>query len=143
MIKLVYIFMLIFFSLNLEAQIKPSKHEPAYIGRDTITIYKNPEVMPQFPGGEIEMMKYISQYLRYPILDQSELIDNGRFVVRFVVRETGEIDNIRLIRPLTKSFEKEVIRFVESMPKWIPGKVNGKNVACYFTIPIQICFRTK
>lgn len=99
--------------------------------------------MPQFPGGDVEMMKYIGRNLRYPSSDLSELIDNGRINVRFVVRKTGKIDNITMRTPLAKAFEAEVVRFMQNMPKWIPGKMNGENVDCYYTLPILIHFQIK
>lgn len=141
--KMIFVFSLILFSLNLSAQIKPSNHEPVYIRTDTIIIFNSPEIMPHFPGGDIEMMTYIRENLKYPDLDQSTFAENSTVVVRFVVRETGEIDNIIIRRPLTKSFETEVIRLIKNMPKWIPAKTKDKNIACYYTLPIQIHFQTK
>jgi protein TonB len=98
------------------------------------------EQMPTFPGGEIEMQKFISQSLKYPVVAQESGIQ-GRVIVRFVVAKTGAIEDVTVIRGIDSSCDKEAIRVVKSMPKWIPGKQNGLNVPVYFTLPIV--FRLK
>ncbi|QIK61452.1 hypothetical protein G7050_17015 [Dysgonomonas sp. HDW5A] len=142
--KFIYITLFSFIFINLNAQISIlNKEIVSETKKDTLSIYTSAEVMPQFPGGDVEMMKYIGRNLRYPSSDLSELIDNGRINVRFVVRKTGKIDNITMRTPLAKAFEAEVVRFMQNMPKWIPGKMNGENVDCYYTLPILIHFQTK
>ena len=98
------------------------------------------EQMPTFPGGEMEMQKYIANNLKYPVVAQESGIQ-GRVTVRFVVSKTGAIENVTVIRGIDPSCDKEAIRVVKSMPKWVPGKQNGLNVPVYFTLPIV--FRLK
>lgn len=98
------------------------------------------EQMPKFPGGEAEMMKFIGENLRYPVVAQESGIQ-GRVTIRFVVTADGSIDEVKVLRPLDPSCDREAIRVVQSMPKWTPGRQNGKNVAVYFTLPIL--FRLK
>jgi protein TonB len=98
------------------------------------------EQMPTFPGGEAEMQKFIGQNLKYPVVAQESGIQ-GRVTVRFVVSKTGAIEDVNVIRGIDPSCDKEAVRVVKSMPKWIPGKQNGLNVPVYFTLPIV--FRLK
>jgi protein TonB len=93
------------------------------------------EQMPQFPGGEEELMKFILGNLRYPSVAKEVGIE-GRVIVRFVVSKTGEVTNVEILRGLDPSCDKEAKRVVSMMPKWIPGKQNGRSVPVYFTIPI-------
>lgn len=98
------------------------------------------EVMPQFPGGEQDLMRYISQNLKYPVVDQENGIQ-GRVIIRFVVSKTGAIEKVEVLRGVSPSMNREATRVVESMPKWIPGRQNGQPVAVFFTLPIHFQLR--
>ncbi|NDV69723.1 energy transducer TonB [Dysgonomonas sp. 25] len=93
------------------------------------------EQMPTFPGGEGEMNKFIRNNLKYPISAQENSIQ-GRVTVRFVVTASGEISDVRVLKGIDPACDREAVRVVKSMPKWIPGKQNGRQVAVYFTLPI-------
>ena len=80
-------------------------------------------------------MKFIRDNLKYPVIAQENGIQ-GRVILRFVVSKTGTIDNVTVLRSLDPTCDKEAIRVVKSMPKWIPGKQNGNNVPVYFTLPV-------
>ena len=97
--------------------------------------YQAVEQMPQFPGGDAELMKYIQDHLKYPVIAAENGIQ-GRVIVRFVVSKTGEIQDVTVLRGVDSSLDKEAVRVIKSMPKWIPGKQNGNNVAVYFTVPV-------
>lgn len=93
------------------------------------------EQMPSFPGGEVEMQKYIARNLKYPMSAQMDGTQ-GRVVVRFVVSKEGRVEEVQVVRGIAKDCDKEAFRVIKSMPRWIPGKHNGRNVPVYFTIPI-------
>ena len=93
--------------------------------------------MPTFPGGVTELMKFISDNLNYPVIAQEYGIQ-GRVILRFVVSKTGAIDNVTVLRSLDPTCDKEAIRVVKSMHKWIQGKQNGKNVQVNYTMPVVI-----
>jgi len=93
------------------------------------------EFPPQFPGGEQELYKFIGQNLKYPVIDQ-EMGNQGRVIVRFVVSKTGEVTNLTLLKGISPTCDKEAMRVIKSMPKWIPGKQHGNPVPVYFTLPI-------
>lgn len=93
------------------------------------------EQMPSFPGGEIEMQRFIRDNLKYPVIAQENGIQ-GRVTIRFVVTKDGTISDVQVLRGIDASCDKEAVRVVKSMPKWIPGKQNGRNVPVYFTLPV-------
>lgn len=94
------------------------------------------EVMPQYPGGQIEMLKYIMENIKYPEQAMKEGIQ-GRVTVRFIVEKDGSISNVRPVLSVHPLLNKEAVRVVESMPKWSPGKQNGKPVRVRFNVPVM------
>ncbi len=97
--------------------------------------YTMVEQMPQFPGGDQELLSYIAKNLRYPAIAQENGIQ-GKVFIRFVVTANGDVKNVTVVRSLDNSCDKEAIRVISSLPKWIPGKQNGRNVPVYYTVPI-------
>ncbi len=93
------------------------------------------EQMPQFQGGNEALMKFISSNLKYPTIAAENGIE-GRVMVRFVVGKDGSVSDVTILRGLDASCDREAKRVVESMPKWIPGRQNGREVPVYFTLPI-------
>ncbi|MBF1524210.1 MAG: energy transducer TonB [Prevotella salivae] len=94
------------------------------------------EVMPQFPGGQIAMLKYIMENMKYPKQAMKEGIQ-GRVAVRFIVEKDGSISDVKPILSVHPLLNKEAVRVVESMPKWTPGKQNGKPVRVRFNLPVM------
>ena len=94
------------------------------------------EVMPQFPGGPIAMLKYIMENIKYPEQAMKEGIQ-GRVTVRFIVEKDGSISDVRPVLSVHPLLNKEAVRVVESMPKWSPGKQNGKPVRVRFNVPVM------
>ena len=94
------------------------------------------EVMPQYPGGQIAMLKYIMENIKYPKQAMKEGIQ-GRVTVSFIVEKDGRVSNVRLLRSVQSALDKEAIRVVKSMPKWTPGKHNGKPVRVRFNLPVM------
>ena len=94
------------------------------------------EVMPQFPGGQIAMMKYIMENIKYPKQAMKEGIQ-GRVTVRFIVEKDGSISDVRPVLSVHPLLNKEAVRVVKSMPKWSPGKHNGKPVRVRFNLPVM------
>lgn len=98
------------------------------------------EEMPMFPGGENEMLKFISKNIKYP----SEARDNnikGIVNISFIVDQKGEIKNIELLRGIGGGCEEEAIRVVKTMPTWKPGKQNGQAVNVQFQLPISFTLK--
>lgn len=94
------------------------------------------EVMPQFPGGQIAMLQYIMKNIKYPEQAMKEGIQ-GRVAVSFIVEKDGSISDVKPILSVHPLLNKEAVRVVESMPKWTPGKQNGKPVRVRFNVPVM------
>ena len=103
------------------------------------SIYRVTEVMPEYPGGPNEMMRYIQENIKYPQSAKANKIE-GRVYVTFVVEKDGSITNAAVLRGIDKECDAEALRVVSSMPKWNPGQQDGKNVRTQFTIPIYYKF---
>ena len=91
--------------------------------------------MPEFPEGMQALLHYIRSHLQPPP-DSIRNRIQGRVIVRFVVEPDGTITNAEVIKGLHPFCDREAIRLIESMPKWIPGKHNGVAVPVYFYIPV-------
>jgi len=98
--------------------------------------FQSVEQMPQFPGGELELLKYVRDNLRYPTIAAENGVE-GQVVIRFVVSKDGSVTDAEILRSLDPSCDKEALRVVRSLPKWVPGKQNGRNVAVYYTLPVR------
>ena len=94
------------------------------------------EQMPQFPGGEGELMKFISNNIKYPAMAMENGVQ-GRVVVQFVVTKDGSVGEVKVIRGKDPDLDKEAVRVVKSLPKFIPGKMNGQAVNVWYTLPIN------
>lgn len=99
-------------------------------------IFTAVEQMPQFPGGEAELMKYIANHIKYPTMAAENNIQ-GRVVVKFVVKKDGSVGEVQVLRGKDPDLDKEAVRVVRTLPKFIPGKMNGQAVSVWFTLPIN------
>jgi len=94
------------------------------------------ENMPEFPGGAPEMMKFLATNVKYPEEAYSNGIE-GRVLLSFIVEKDGSISNVKVVKPVNEAIDAEAVRVVEMMPKWKPGKQNGKVVRVKYTIPVS------
>ncbi|HRC32773.1 MAG TPA: TonB family protein [Bacteroidia bacterium] len=110
---------------------------PAVI-EETPQIFTIVEQMPEFPGGEESLIKFIQSNFRYPAMERENNIQ-GTVYLTFVVRPDGEIADIKVMRGVAggPNLEKEAIRLVKAMPKWKAGKQNGKQVSVQFNLPVK------
>jgi len=91
------------------------------------------EQQPAFPG---DLNGFLASNIKYPVVAQENGVQ-GRVVVQFVVERDGSITDVRVVRSVDPSLDKEAVRLVKSMPKWIPGKQNGQAVRVRFTLPVN------
>ncbi len=94
------------------------------------------EEMPEFPGGEEALRKFIATSVKYPVIAQENGIQ-GRVYVSFVVNTKGQVTDVKIARGVDPNLDKEAIRVVNSMPAWKPGKQRGKAVKVSYTVPIN------
>lgn len=97
------------------------------------TVYDAVEQMPAFPGN---LNGFISSNLKYPAIAEENGVQ-GRVIVQFVVDRDGSISDIKVVRSVDASLDREAVRLVRSMPRWTPGKQNGKAVRVRYTLPIN------
>ncbi|WP_297098242.1 energy transducer TonB [uncultured Draconibacterium sp.] len=94
------------------------------------------EDMPEFPGGDEALRKYIANALNYPEVAQKNGIQ-GKVYVSFVVEKDGSIGDAKIERGVDPSLDKEALRVVKALPMWKPGKQRGKTVRVQYTVPIN------
>ena len=95
------------------------------------------ESMPEFPGGQQALFKYLSDNIKYPVIAQENGIQ-GRVICQFTVNKDGSIVDIEVVRSGgDPSLDKEAVRVIKTMPKWKPGKQRGKPVRVKFTVPVS------
>ena len=94
------------------------------------------EQMPEFPGGEANLLRFIGSNLKYPESAQKAKIQ-GTVILRFVVNKEGKVEHGEIIRSLSPDCDREALRIVNLLPTWIPGKQDGKNVAVWYTLPLR------
>ena len=107
---------------------------------DSSKIFGAAEEMPSFPGGEKALMQYIKDNTYYPE-EMCEGAAQGRVMVGFVINEDGSISDVKVLRSLTPELDEVAVKIVKGMPKWNPGKQNGKAVKTKYTVPVS--FRTE
>lgn len=97
------------------------------------------EDMPEYPGGMSALMQFLSQNMKYPE-DAMKLNKQGRVLVTFIIEKDGCVSNAVVVKNVWPSLDAEALRVVRAMPKWTPGKQNGKVVRVKFTIPFNFAF---
>jgi len=98
-------------------------------------VFEVVEQMPQFPGGDAALMQFLNSHIKYPVVAEENGIQ-GRVVCTFVVERNGSITDVRVIKSVDPSLDKEAVRVLKSMPSWIPGKQNGSAVRVKYTVPV-------
>jgi len=99
-------------------------------------IFSTVEEQPEFPGGIKEMYGFIGKNLKYPSAAQRANV-SGKVFVKFVVEKDGSLGDIQILKGIGFGCDEEAQRVSKSMPKWNPGKQNGRNVRVFFTMPIS------
>ena len=126
---------------NVPLIIDPDKVDQYLAERkDTINVYDCVEQMPSFPGGTQKLKEFIEENLRYP-KELEESCVQGRVIVRFIVERNGKLSNVKVVKSVDPVLDKEALRIVKLMPRWIPGRQNGIPLRVKYTIPVT--FRLK
>jgi TonB family protein len=103
---------------------------------DENTIYVKVDKMPEFPGGQVALVKYLSKNIKYPSKYKKDKV-NGRVFVSFVVDKTGKVGHAKVVKSLNEECDKEAIRVISMMPNWIPGEKDGSKVNVQFGLPVN------
>ncbi len=110
-------------------QIKPSNN-------DSLRVYTFVDVIPQFPGGEEALYKYLGENVKYPQAAKDKGIQ-GKVFVSFVVEIDGSISEIKVLRGIGEGCDEEAVSVMKNMPKWIPGSMNGIPVRVQYNLPFS------
>ena len=94
------------------------------------------DCLPEFPGGWIAVMEYMVKNIKYPEQAEKDGLE-GRVVVKFKVETDGSIGDVTVAKSLGPVLDAEAVRVVKNMPRWTPGRENGKTVAVSMLIPIE------
>ena len=94
------------------------------------------EQMPQFPGGEAALMKYLQSHINYQPM-AAEMNVQGKVIVQFVVDKTGKVGEVKVVRSVDKELDREAARVCKSLPKFTPGRQNGQAVSVWYTLPVN------
>jgi TonB family protein len=103
---------------------------------DDPTLFLMVEVMPEFPGGEVALLKWISENLKYPENAKKNNIQ-GRISCTFAVEKDGSVSNVRIKNPLDPELDAEAIRVLQMLPKFTPGKNKGETVRVKYNVPVR------
>ncbi len=98
-------------------------------------IFTAVEQMPQFPGGEEALRKYLASHINYPPMAAENGVQ-GKVIVQFVVDKTGRVGEVKVVRSVDKDLDREAVRVCKSLPKFTPGRQNGQAVSVWFTLPV-------
>ena len=120
------VFFMAFVSVNAYSQSKEQDD----------AVYSMVSEQPSFPGGMQEMMKFISENRKYPAEAKAKDI-HGKVFVAFVVERDGSLSDVKIRRGIGYGCDEEAIRLIKSMPKWTPGKKNGKAVRVSMMLPVS------
>ena len=116
-----------------EVVVEKKEEKPKEVKEEIHTLV---EQMPQFPGGDAALMKYLSSHINYPPMAAENNVQ-GKVVVQFVVDKTGKVGEVKVVRSVDKDLDKEAIRVVKSLPKFTPGRQNGYPVRVWYTLPVN------
>ena len=105
------------------------------------TIYKSVEQMPMFPGGEAGLLRYLQENIQYPPEAAKNNVQ-GRVILQFVVDKTGQVGEVKILRSVSEELDAEAVRVVKSLPKFEPGRQDGKPVAVWYTLPVSFNIRS-
>ena len=95
------------------------------------------EQMPSFPGPENALLTYLSDNINYPVNSET----SGIVYVTFIVRESGQVTNVKLLKGIGGGCDKEALRVVRAMPRWLPGKQRGNTVNVQYNLPVQFLLK--
>ena len=116
-----------------EVVVEKKEENPKEVKEEIHTLV---EQMPQFPGGDAALMKYLSSHINYPTMAAENGVQ-GKVILQFVVEKDGRVGEVKIARSVDKDLDKEAIRVVKSLPKFTPGRQNGYPVRVWYTLPVN------
>ena len=139
---LAFAFMAVVFAparANAQRKVRNKYVRPKRIEVDN-KVYNVCELMPCFKGGDAALLQYLGKTARYPQSAQ-KIKKEGCVIVSFIVEKDGAVSNVKVVRSVTPTLDAEAVRVIKAMPKWVPGKQDGKLVRVKYNVPVS--FRLK
>ena len=99
-------------------------------------VFEVVDEMPSFPGGQGAMFDFMEKNIKYPKVAEDNGIQ-GRVILTFIVKKDGSLSQVRIVKSVDPSLDKEAIRLIKSMPIWRPGKIDGLNVNVKVLVPVD------
>lgn len=122
--------------LAKQANVTEAIPETSALPQDTAAVLRTVEQLPEFPGGIVEFMKWLTRNLRYPPIAQQQKIQ-GKVVVSFIINKDGSIASPHIVTSADPILDREAMRVVKMMPRWKPGMEDGKPCRTMFAIPVN------
>ena len=116
--------------------VKTNEQTPEETEPQSKKVYNSVEQMPEFPGGVAGLMRYLSENIKYPPEAAKNDIE-GRVIVQFIIDETGQVGEVKVVRSVSDELDAEAVRVIKSMPKFEPGRQDGEAVSVWYTLPIN------
>lgn len=137
MTKHFILFLCVLFAMRLNAQTDTTADATFTVEKPVTEalVFTFVEQNPEYPGGDGELIKFISKNLRYPQMEKDNKIQ-GKVLVRFVVMEDGSVNDVTVMRSVSPGLDKEAVRVVKLLKGFTPGKQQGKPVRVYFNFPV-------
>lgn len=107
-----------------------------------VEIFDDPEQQPYFPGGETALLKYLQENIKYPPKAVKDSIQ-GRVVVQFLIDPQGCVGEVKVARSVSEELDAEAVRVVKTLPKFVPGRMFGKAVSAWYTLPVTFKLQDK
>ena len=118
------------------AELNTEDQAPQEIEPQPKKVYNSVEQMPEFPGGAAALMRYLQENIKYPPEAAKNNIE-GRVIVQFVIDETGQVGEVKVVRPVSEELDAEAVRVVKALPKFEPGRQDGEAVSVWYTLPVM------
>lgn len=126
--KLLLMSMAVFCLMTVSAQ-------KTVVSQKSQKVFDVVEQMPEYPGGTAALYEYLMENVKYPEDAEKQKVE-GRVIASFVVETDGSITDVNAVKQVFPSLDREAVRLLEAMPKWVPGKQNGKVVRVRYTVPV-------
>jgi len=127
---------LLFMSLMAVCCLTTVSAQKTVVAEKNQKVFDVVEQMPQYPGGQMALFEYLMQNVKYPADAEKQKIE-GSVIANFVVETDGTITNVGVSRPVFPSLDAEAIRVLQGMPKWTPGRQDGKPVKVRYVVPVR------
>jgi len=107
-----------------------------------VEIFADPEQQPYFPGGETALLKFLQENVKYPPKAIKDSIQ-GRVVVQFLIDPAGYVGEVKVVRSVSEELDAEAVRVVKTLPRFVPGRIFGKAVSAWYTLPVTFKLQDK